>query len=243
MSSQKSFQAMLGKFTAGLEVLKGILAFSPIKVNLQIVSLTELKTAAEAKNANAVKTGNALKGLRNNRRSISFRVKDGDVNCIENLIRNVASYLKAELGAKNPSYLKVDSIIKKIDPPNDPKEEPKEGEEPKRSISTSEKSYNSLVGFSQDVYTVLSELGEAYNPANVNIQKRGFHIKINQLTDLNASIVKAETEYSTAVSERDEVYNGENGINKIMPQIKDYLASFEGGKNNPDYIAYVNAIK
>ena len=243
MSSQKSFQAILGKFTLGLEVLKGVARYNPTKDILKIAALENLKTDAETKNSNAVTTGNLLKGLRNNRSLIAFRTKESDVNCIENLIRNIASYLKAEIGSKNPAYSKVESILKRIAPPHDPKEEPKEGEEPKKTISSSEKSYNSLVGFGNDVHTVIAELGAAYNPANVNIAAAGFKAKVDALAALNVAIVKAETDYSAAVSERDNVYNGDAGINTVIPQIKDYLASFEGGKKNPDYLTFYNAVK
>ena len=243
MSSQRSFQSLLGKFSAGLEILKGTGSYNPSKQVLTITALEALEANVTAKNAAVITAGATLKSLRNNRRNISFTSKDADTNCIENLIKNIASYIKAEIGKDNPAYLKINSIIKKINPPADKKEELKEGEEPKKSVSSSEKTYQSLVGFGNDVHTLILNLGAAYNPSNSNITVANFKVKVDELAGLNAAIVKAESDYATAVQERIEVYNGEAGINKIVPLIKDYLASFEGGKKNPDYTAFANAVK
>jgi hypothetical protein len=243
MSSQMSFAAILGRFLGGIVVLKNVLAYNPAKLCLVLTNLESVAADAEAKNSAAIITGTKLKELRNERRSISFRSKESDVNCIENLIRNIASYLKAELGAKNPSYSAVDSIVKKIAPPNDPREEVKEGEEPKKSNSASEKSYTALGGFCTNVLALITEMGEAYKPSNTNISAAAFKAKADRLVQLNGLITTAGTNYKNAVNERDEVYNGADGINSLFSQIKDYLASFEGGKKNPDYIAFVNAVK
>lgn len=243
MSSQMSYSAILGRFKDGLVILKRIPGYNPSKACLTISNLDSKSVDAEAKNAEAIRTGAILKGFRNERRFISFRSKEGDVNCIENLIRNIASYLKAELGAKHPSFNVVDSIIKKIAPPNDPKEEVKEGEEPKKTNSSSEKSYNSLGGFGSNVYTIITELGESYRPTNENITAIAFKAKIERLAQLNGAIVTAGTDYSASVKLRDDLYNGDDGIISVISQVKDYLASFEGGKKNPDFIAFNNAVK
>ena len=243
MSSQMSYSAILGRFKDGIVALKRIPGYNPSKPSLTITSLEAVSTDAEAKNADAVRTGALLKGLRNERRFISFRSKESDVNCIENLMKNIASYLKAELGAKHPSFNVVDSIIKKISPPNDPKEEVKEGEEPKKTNSSSEKSYNSLGGFASNVYTIITELGESYRPTNENITTIAFKGRIDRLAQLNASIVTAGTDYASAVKLRDDLYNSGDGIISLVSLVKDYLASFEGGRKNPDYIAFFNAVK
>lgn len=243
MSSQKSFQSIAGKFSDGLEVLKGIIGYNPSKEELKIASLETLKADVTAKNAAVVSTGSILKDLRDRRRIISFRAKDGDQNCIENLIKNIQSYIKAELGSKSPVYSQIDSIIKRIQPPSDKKEELKEGEEPKKSKSSSEKSYQALVGFGYDVITAITNLGTAYNPSNTNITLANFKTKIDELASLNAQIVKADGDYTTAVDARDEVYNGESGIANLNQLIKSYLASMEGGKKSAGYNAFVNAVK
>jgi len=243
MSSQQSYQSVFGKYSGGIEVLKGITGYNPVKQELRLISLETLKSSAEQKNAAVTSAATDLQELRNQRRNMSFRAKDTDTNCIENLIRNIASYIKAELTASNSAYTKVNSIIKKFNPPVEKKVDLKEGEEPKKSKSQSEKSYQSLVGFANDVHTVIAGLGEAYSPSNTNITVASFKTKIDELAALNAAVVKAENSYSTAVQERNEIYNGEVGINSIMSSIKNYLASLEGGKNNPGYIAFVNAIK
>jgi hypothetical protein len=147
------------------------------------------------------------------------------------------------LGEKDAAYQKIRSIIKKINPVKEKNEEPAAGEEPKKTISFSEKSFQSLVGFGADVLTLIANMGTAYNPSNTNRALINYKAKIDELANLNNTVVKAETDYSLAVNARDIIYNGEFGVNSIMPMIKNYLASLEGGKNNPSYSAYVNAVK
>jgi hypothetical protein len=243
MSSQQSYQSILGKFTDGLEVLKKITGYSPVKEELKLASLVSMKSEAELRNAAATSTAATLQDLRNTRRSKSFHAKDTDTNCMENLIRNIASYLKAELGSSNAAFVKVASIIKRFTPPAEKKIELKEGEEPKKSISQSEKSYQSLVGFAKDVLTLITGLGQSYGPTNENITVAGFKAKVDELVALNAEIVKAENDYKTAVQARNEIFRGEVGVISIMSSIKNYLASLEGGKNNLAYIGFVNAVK
>ncbi len=243
MSSQRTFQAILGKFSAGLDILKNVIGYNPSKNILKISSLEAQKADAEAKNSAVLSAETTEQDLRKSQRFMAFKSKDSDENCLENRIKAIANYIKAEHDAKYPAYLQVTSIISKIQPPSEKKAAPAEGEVPKKSISKSEKSFQSLVGFGNDVHTIISNLGADYNPSNTNITVANFRIKVDELASLNSEIVTAEKNYSTAVQERNEAYNGEAGINSTISSIKDYLASLEGGKKNPDYVAYVNAVK
>lgn len=243
MSSQQTFQSILGKFSDGIVVLKAMTGYNPSKQELQIASLETMITTAEEKNAAALTAGTDLQNQRNSRRSISFRRKDSDTNCLENLFRNILSYIKAELGTKNSAHGKIDSIIKKISPPVEKKTPPVEGQEPQKSKSQSEKSYQSLVGFGNDIYTIISGLGTAYAPSNTNIIAANFKTKVDEFASLNAVIIKAEGVYSTAIQERNDIYYGEFGIVSTITSVKNYLASLEGGKSNASYLAFTSAVK
>ncbi len=243
MSSQRTFQAILGKFSAGLVILKNAIGYNPSKNILKLTSLEVQKTDTEAKNSAVLTAENIEQGLRKSRRHMAFKTKDSDENCIESRIKAIANYIKSEHDAKYPAYLQVTSIISKIQPPSEKKAAPVEGADPKKSISKSEKSYQSLVGFGNDVHTIISNLGADYNPSNTNITVANFRAKVDELALLNSQIVTAKKNYATAVQERNEAYNGEAGINSTISSIKDYLASLEGGKKNPEYVAYVNAVK
>jgi len=50
--------------------------------------------------------------------------------------------------------------------------------------------------------------------------------KVDELAALNSAIVKAESDYSTAVNDRNEIYNGEAGINSIVPSILPFVMRF-----------------
>jgi len=243
MSSQRSFQSIIGKFSDGITVLKGLPFYSPAKPSLKIDSLTVLKTNVETKNSAVITIENSLKELRDRRKFITFKAKGSDENCIENLIRAIANYIKSENNGKHPAYLKIMSILSKLKPPSKKNEPPVEGQTPKNSISKSEKSYQSLVGFVNDVLTIITNLGVKYSPANVNITVESFKARMDELVELNANITTAEGNCASAIKERAELYKGDNGINEIIISVKDYLSSLEGGRNNSGYIAFCNAVK
>ncbi len=243
MASQRTFQSRIGKFSDGITSLKAQTDYNPGKPALQISSLEILQTSVTDKNAQIVTLENDLKSLRNERKSISFAVRGSDKNCIEKRMRAIANYIKSENTAEHPAYLKMVSIISKLSPPHYKKRSQVEGETPKSSISRSEKTFQSLLGFGNDVCTMIANLGASYQPTNTNITGANFTAVIERLAQLNASIITAEGNYSTAVEERFELYNGENGISQTIKSIKNYLASFEGGKKSAAYTAFNNAVK
>jgi len=243
MSSQKSVQSIIGKFSDGLKVLDGLISYKPSRAELTLISLTGLKVNTEMKNSAAVTAETNLSGLQKDRKLISFKAKDSASDCIENRIKEISNYVKAEFGKNNPSYLKITSIIAKIAPPSEKKAAPAEGEVAKVVRSKSEKSFQSLVGFGNDICTIISDLGAKYNPSNTNITLVNFKAKVDALAALNEQIVTAETAYSAAVKDRHEAYYGTLGIVNLISAVKDYLAGLEGGKKNSGYIAFTNAVK
>ncbi len=243
MSSQQTFQSRLGKFSDGITVLTGLTGYSPTKPTLQLTMLQGIKTRAVQRNSDVVTLGNELKALRDERRLISFQKKDGDENCIENRMHAIANYIKSENNEKHPAYLTITSIISKLNPPPEKKDPPAEGDTPKVPNSKSEKSFQSLVGFSNDVYTIITNLGTGYNPTNQYITLTGFKEITDRLVELNKNIVTSENSLSAAIKARADIYDGENGIKKTITAIKAHLASLEGGKKNPAYVAFNNAVK
>lgn len=155
----------------------------------------------------------------------------------------MASYIKSELGTKHPALAKIIAILKKFKPPKEKKVEIKEEEEIKKSKFQNGKSFKSLVGFANDVYTIIVNLGMAYAPSNTNLQPANFKTKVVELVALNANIVKTGNAHSDAVKVRNELYYGEVGIKSIRTSIKDSLASLEVGKNNALYKSYCTAGK
>ncbi len=100
-----------------------------------------------------------------------------------------------------------------------------------------------MAGYANDIVSLLTNLGVNYNPSNPNISIANLKSKIEELNSINSQLVNAENEYSIAVSEREEIYKGENGINNRIILIKTYLASLEEGKNSAEYKAFALALK
>jgi hypothetical protein len=241
--SQRSYATILGKFTDGIAVLKTIPDYNPNKPEIKTEAIDTFIVDINARNNACITTADILKNLRNERVETTFKTKDADINCLENLFRNILSYLKVDFGANNPSAILVASILKKLNPVYEKKEKPADGTEPKKAKSESEKTYQALAGYGSEIYTSLFSLGETYNPQNNAISLTNFKARVDELVKLNSDIAVAEKNYSDAVTAREEAYYGETGITSLITSIKNYLASFEGGKNNAGYTAFSYAVK
>ena len=243
MSSQQSFASKLGKFEDGITTLKGLTDYSPVNVKIQISSLVQKDTDVTAMNDAVTTSENVLNGLQKERKLLAYKFKGGSDNNIQGNMKAIEYNVKSELTDKSPEYIKINSINKKIQPPSEKKTPPKEGETPKKSNSKSEKSYQSLVGFGNDVCTIITNLGTKYNPSNQNITVSNFKAQVANLSELNGQVITAEKNYSTAVKNRENAYDGVDGISSLISTIKDHLASLPGGKKNPSYVAFAASVK
>ena len=243
MSSQQSFASKLGKFENGNTALNGLTDYNPANVKIQKSSLVQKDADVIALNSAVTTSEEVLKKLQKERKFLAYTFNGGNDNNIQGNMKAIEYNLRSELSADSPEYLKVKSINQKIQPPSEKKKPLKEGETPKKSNSKSEKSYQSLVGFGNDVCTIITNLGTNYNPANQNITVVNFKAQVARLNELNGQVTTAEKDYSTAVKNREKAYNGEDGISSLISTVKDHLASLEGGKKNPSYVAYANAVK
>ncbi len=192
MSSQQSFASKLGKFENGNTTLKGFTNYNPTNVKIQINSLVQKDTDVIALNDSVTASEEVLKKLQKERKFLAYSFKGGNDNNIQGNMKAIEYNLRSELGASSPEYLKVKSINQKIQPPSEKKKLPKEGETPKKSNSKSEKTYQSLVGFGNDVCTIITNLGTNYNPSNQNITVENFKAQVDRLKELNAQITTAE---------------------------------------------------
>lgn len=242
-TSQKSFVSILGKFSDGVAVIKTIPQYNPAKPAIKIDALDALLLNVQEKNNACINTSDNLKTLRNQRIAISFKTKESDVNCLENLFNNILSYIKVDFGADHPAAVLIASILKTLHPVYEKKEAPADGSEPKKSKSESERSYQALAGYGLEIHASISGIGTDYQPQNTAITPANFKAKVDQLLELNTNVALAEKDYSDAVAAREEAYYGETGITSLITTIKNYLASFEGGKKNAGYIAFSYAVK
>ncbi|HEY5534591.1 MAG TPA: hypothetical protein VIL99_06640 [Ignavibacteria bacterium] len=66
---------------------------------------------------------------------------------------------------------------------------------------------------------------------------------IDELKTLNETIAVALKDYGDATSEREKLYDGPEGLKVRIPLIKEYLASFTGGKKGQKYVEFTQAMK
>lgn len=174
------------------------------------------------------------------RKALSFKGKDCDENCLENRIRNIRSFIGAEISKTCGEYKIISSFIKKIAPvyekanPALPKGSGK---------SPSEKSFVALNGYGTQSSELINNLGASYDPQNTFIVAATFETFVNDMIGRAKSIAKLEGLYADAVKARYEIYHGTNGLIERQDTIKEYLASFTGGKKNQMYIEYDRLIK
>jgi hypothetical protein len=241
-NSQLSFETMYGRFVNGNEFIQTLADFNPQKDLIKKTNLTSLIADIVPIDKAVNLKLKAMMDETNARKFLVFRSKECDENCLENRIRNIHSYIGADISKTCAAYKIIGGYIKKF-APTYKKKDPNLPPEAQKSKSPSEKSFVAMNGYGMQVLELITELGTDYAPQNDKIQLAKFEIFVKDLVDRAKSIAKLEAEYSDAVSARRPYYYGEEGILKRQTMIKGYLASFTGGKKSQNYIEYDRLIK
>lgn len=238
--SQKSFETRFGRFYSGNELLQANPDYNPQNI---LITKPELNTFISDVSAKDEAVNLAYKNYRDKvkiRRENGFRDNENLENCLENRIRTIASYVGADIGRTSASYKIIKDFIKKIKPiykKKDPEAPRGDGKSP------SEKSFVALIGYGVQTTQIIKDLGAAYSPVNADIQVVAMQDFCTQMEKWTVQIVAAENIWAEAVRLRLELYDGNNGMSDRIVMIKDYLASFPGGKKNQNYIEFDRIIK
>jgi hypothetical protein len=239
-NSQKSFEVLLGRFENGDAYIQTLPDYNPTKVLIKKANLTlfiaDVKLKDEAVNTALNNWKNAVV----ERKTLAFKGKNCDDNCLEKRIRNIRSYIGAEISRTCGEYKIISSFIKKIAPVY---EKPNPALPKGSGKSPSEKSFVALNGYGTQTSELINNLGVAYSPQNPFIEAAAFETFVNDMIAKAKSIAKLEGKYADAVKARFEIYHGTDGLVERQTKIKDYLASFTGEKKNPMYIEFDRLIK
>jgi hypothetical protein len=241
-SSQLSFETMLGRFINGNELIQSIADYDPKNPLIKKASFTALIPEIKLKDKSVLLTQNAFLDQTLARKPLVFRAKDCDENCLENRIQNIHSYIGADISKTCAAYKIIGGLIKKFRPTYK-KKDPTQPPEAHKTPSPSEKSFVAMNNYGMQVYDLIVELGADYSPQNPNIQPDAFKDFVEDLMARAKLIAKLEADYSDAVSARKPYYHGPEGILKRETLVKEYLASFTGGKKSQNYIEYDRLIK
>lgn len=242
-NSQNSFETRVGRFQDMVAILHKLPDYKPTNALINPNELKTFLTEILDRNNDVITYTTSLKAKRDERRSIAF--KDGLTNpdCIQGCLENIVSYAAGELGTTHPAYKQFLLIRKKISPTYAKKTEVAADGTVKATRSTSEKSFTGLVGLAKQAIQIATSLGASYAPQNPNIQLENFGKKVEELDTINQHIALSLQKYSDAVLKRKEAYDGTNGMKERTAMVRNYLASFSGGRNNPNYIQVMQALK
>lgn len=244
MSFQTSYASVLGRFKAGLEVLKSDTNYTPQNVAIQLPNLISLVSKIEEKNLLVDNNLLTMRTARAERRAISFSTTSSTTNCLETVLKNLLNYIGAEHSVNSAVYKQLKSYLSKIKPPRKGSEG-SNSDNPNSSttISRSEATYSSLTNIGRQVVQIITQPNFSYTPSNPNLSIANITDLVNSLETLNITIANAQQAYSKSVSERKHLYDSSEGIKKLLPTIKLFLKSYDGGTKNETYNQFLNALK
>ncbi|WP_312903058.1 hypothetical protein [Chryseobacterium taichungense] len=203
--------------------------YNPVKEELKISSLEALYEDALLK-LNEAQTKKTLFDNATNQRAEVFK----ELNPLATKVVNALA-----VSETNPLMLNnAKSYNKKLQGRTKAKTEAeKSGEEtenPTRTISTSQQSYDSKINHFSNLIQVL-EQSAAYNPNEEELKIIALQDKLADMKGKNTTLIHANTEYSNARLSRDQVlYNNLTGLCQIAKEVKQYVKSVFGA-TSPQY--------
>ncbi|WP_346986378.1 hypothetical protein [Chryseobacterium sp. POE27] len=203
--------------------------YNPVKEELKISNLEVLYEDALLK-LNEAQTRKALFDNATNQRAEVFK----ELNPLATKIVNALA-----VSETNPLMLSnAKSYNKKLQGRTKTKPEAGKSEEetenPTRTISTSQQSYDSKINHFSNLIQVL-EQSAAYNPNEEELKTSDLQNKLADMKNKNTALIHAYTEYSNARLSRDQVlYNNLTGLCQITKEVKQYVKSVFGA-TSPQY--------
>ncbi|SDM28100.1 hypothetical protein [Chryseobacterium taihuense] len=114
------------------------------------------------------------------------------------------------------------------------KEQPAEGDEAVKKISTSQQSYDKIIEHFAAMIEILVQSPD-YNPNEIDLKVTSLQAKLSDLQLRNTELVAAYTEYSNAMLNRNQVlYNALSGLVQTAKEVKQYVKSVFG-TTSPQY--------
>ena len=239
-TSQKSFEALIGRFKAGNTLLQGWVDYAPSNSLIQKAALAAFITEVEAANLLVATTKTALDNARAARAALVFIDKDRNPTCLERRLQTIVPYLSGEFGKNHPATKFVHSVRLKMRPNYKKKAE---GAPRGAGNSPMERSYAAAVGQAQEVISRLTSLGAAYKPADSNLKPPALQTLVDQIIAANTDVQNATEAYGVANHARKTLYDNASGMTSRVTSVKGYLASFTGGKKSDHYREYNKATK
>ena len=153
-------------------------------------------------------------------------------------MENILNYIGAENGKEHSVYKAIKAYLVKIRPKS--KTINTDGS---KSPSRSEKTFTALESYFGHVVHLLSNsVGLIYNPSNATLQLTNLTALSNIYATLNRDITLAAKDEKTARDNRRELFGGSRGAKNLAKDIKMYLSSYPGGKQNAKYLQFIDVL-
>jgi hypothetical protein len=101
--------------------------------------------------------------------------------------------------------------------------------------SISEKSFGNREAKGNEMNTYIQHIN-GYNPSNDGILKAKFPLFMQAITQANSDVSSANVKLQTNRFNRLDMYYGSEGLKKLAPRIRDYVASFPEGRKSANFI-------
>lgn len=231
--------SFLGRFENAITLLQSDPDYAPTRPDIQkvallsfVASLHQCNTAVSLAEAN-------LKTLRNQRTNLAFKhYSTTPDTTIEAVIDNIAHYIAAENGVDNSVYKAIKAYLTKIRP--HPKSTKTDGS---KGPSRSEKTFTALAGYFENIVHLIGNTPTlVYNPTNPALKVSTLLSFSDSFSQLNKDIAGSERDEKAARKDRQDLFNGEKGAKTMAKDIKQYLLSYVGGKQNAKYVQFTSAL-
>jgi len=232
--SEQTFGQKYTKACAILEHLKAISGYQPANPTIAIPALqTFLDEVDEANN----QVASQLVSLQS-ARAERLELYNGDDGLLKRA-RSIRDYLGSSTpkGKKLDHYIRVQRIVQQMTNYHPPKKitQPVVPDADKeRTISTSERSFGSLIRAGKDILERIVKVGN-YAPINIDLSVANFGLLVEKIESKNNEVASVLTSYTEAISKRMEIYEE---LNSRIQQIKLALAS-QYGKDAYEYLEVI----
>lgn len=234
--SHISLNAFLVRFENVITLLQNDTDYQPSKVDIQKSALLAFVTQLHQSNNKVSLLETNLKTLKSKRLNMSFKSRSTTPNlCLQSIMINVLNYIGAENGKEHSIYTTIKSYLGKLTP------KPKIiNEDGSKGNSRSEKTFSALASYFENMIYLISNANNLiYTPTNPTLKLANLSAISTDFLQLNKDIIIAEKNEKAARQERQALFNGNRGAKELLKDIKMYLLSYEGGKQNVKYFQFM----
>ncbi|MCS7027342.1 MAG: hypothetical protein NZ519_01130 [Bacteroidia bacterium] len=225
--TNNTFEAKYERAQLLLNYISSFPEYQPPRQWESITDVSNLLNAiaeVNAKEAELRKRYSELAALRQK----AFRTAPDSLQKTVTLVLNA---VKAQYGNKSHEYNTINAIAKTTRAIHR-----KEGEE-----KITELSYNSLIEAFKSMISEIEKFPVLYNPTVEQVTIEELTKKLNYLIELHTEVENVLQKLNEVKAQRQELYNGKNGLSERVKRIKSYI-KVQYGVNSPEYAA-IKSIK